>query len=762
MRSMRQIGGLCGRWCGMALVSSALVVSANAQPLIGSPPPESGSAFDDRAAPSTYQYDNGSVLNLRWGVAPRDAIMMQRFDAVGGSDLLTSVSVRFGNLPAGRAAKIYVWSNPSGDGMATHCVLLHQQDVTNATAIALNTYVLSAPVAVTGVFFVGASVAQESLSESPYSVDPTTPYVAGRSWIGYSDTTVDPANLGGLPLLRDLNNFGYANYLHVRANGNGSTFSYQGRLASAGQNYTGNADFIFTVYDSQQGGSVVGVPATMIGVPVNAGVFSVQIPSDPSWFVNAPDRYLDVQVRTPADGATYSTITPRGRIGQVPAAMVATVAQSAQTVPWSGVTGVPASVTPWAPVPTGIAYSGTNVGIGTTLPQAKLHVVGGPAYQNLNVDSSFAEGTWFNLLNTSTGGRQWSLVSTGPGNSELAGAFLIRDTSAAAVRAAFLPNGNVGIKTTTPEGALDVAGTIGMRNADSLFARNASGSLETWMWPRWTDDWMYTNFGASGWAIRTNDTTNVMTMLPNGNVGVGNVSPETRLSVGGNAQILTGAFATSGMLAFGTLGNLGLTAEGSDAVFFQRRNGSSNVVDLRLVIGDDPTSNTASADYFTIGSIPSGTWTPAFQFRMDGLASKPGGGSWAAISDPRTKHDVSPLKGTLDRLLSLRGYQYYYNEAEIKNGRALPGVQIGLMADEVERVFPDWVSRDKDGMRMVTERSTTALMVEALRDLRAEKDAQIETLRAEIAKRDRESEARAAENANLRQRVERLEKALSK
>jgi hypothetical protein len=54
------------------------------------------------------------------------------------------------------------------------------------------------------------------------------------------------------------------------------------------------------------------------------------------------------------------------------------------------------------------------------------------------------------------------------------------------------------------------------------------------------------------------------------------------------------------------------------------------------------------------------------------------------------------------------------------------------MADEVEQVFPDWVSRDKDGMRMVTERSTTALMVEALRDLRAEKDEQIRQRDARI------------------------------
>ena len=53
------------------------------------------------------------------------------------------------------------------------------------------------------------------------------------------------------------------------------------------------------------------------------------------------------------------------------------------------------------------------------------------------------------------------------------------------------------------------------------------------------------------------------------------------------------------------------------------------------------------------------------------------------------------------------------------------------MADEVASIFPDWVTTNNEGTRFVTERSTTALMVEALRDLRSEKDRQLEALRTE-------------------------------
>ena len=92
------------------------------------------------------------------------------------------------------------------------------------------------------------------------------------------------------------------------------------------------------------------------------------------------------------------------------------------------------------------------------------------------------------------------------------------------------------------------------------------------------------------------------------------------------------------------------------------------------------------------------------------------------------------MTGTLDRLLKLRGHAYTYKPEFVQEGRALPGTQIGLVAQEVETVFPDWVTTGTDGLKQVTERSTTALMVEALRDLRTEKDAEIDALKARLEK----------------------------
>lgn len=134
------------------------------------------------------------------------------------------------------------------------------------------------------------------------------------------------------------------------------------------------------------------------------------------------------------------------------------------------------------------------------------------------------------------------------------------------------------------------------------------------------------------------------------------------------------------------------------------------------------------------GNLGIGTTSPgSFRLAVDGNAAKPGGGSWSTFSDLRLKRDVAPLDGgVLDRMLSLRGYRFEYTREAVREQRGRPGRQIGLIAQEVHEVFPDWVDVDDDGFLFVTERATTALTVEALRELRAEKDREIRALEARV------------------------------
>lgn len=121
-----------------------------------------------------------------------------------------------------------------------------------------------------------------------------------------------------------------------------------------------------------------------------------------------------------------------------------------------------------------------------------------------------------------------------------------------------------------------------------------------------------------------------------------------------------------------------------------------------------------------------------FALAVNGFAAKTGGGPWADFSDARLKYDIEPLNGSLERLLLLNGYSFNYHQRAIEKNFALPGRQVGLIAQEVVEVFPDWVDEDPDGYMFITPRGTTALFVEALRELREEKDAEIDALHERI------------------------------
>jgi hypothetical protein len=82
-------------------------------------------------------------------------------------------------------------------------------------------------------------------------------------------------------------------------------------------------------------------------------------------------------------------------------------------------------------------------------------------------------------------------------------------------------------------------------------------------------------------------------------------------------------------------------------------------------------------------------------------------------------------------LLQLHGVTYEYKDPEAIH--ELPGQQTGMIAQEVEKVFPDWVERTPDGMRRLSIRGFEALTVEALRELRIEKDEQIRARDERIA-----------------------------
>ena len=134
-------------------------------------------------------------------------------------------------------------------------------------------------------------------------------------------------------------------------------------------------------------------------------------------------------------------------------------------------------------------------------------------------------------------------------------------------------------------------------------------------------------------------------------------------------------------------------------------------------------------------------------------ATKPGGGSWTVASDERLKKNMRPIDHALESLLDLHGITFEYKDPDAIH--ELHGERIGMTAQNVESVFPDWVSEGRDGYKRVNYRGFEALTVEALRELQSRQDRELAKLREENRALRKEHHAMEARLAHLEAALQR-------
>jgi hypothetical protein len=132
-------------------------------------------------------------------------------------------------------------------------------------------------------------------------------------------------------------------------------------------------------------------------------------------------------------------------------------------------------------------------------------------------------------------------------------------------------------------------------------------------------------------------------------------------------------------------------------------------------------------------------------------------GAYTSGSDRRIKHNINPLAGALEKLLRLSPVTFEYNDTT----RFKAGVHAGFIAQDMETVFPEWVFTEDDGMKSIGFRGFESYTVQALRELRAEKDEQLRQRDATIASLEKNVAAMKAESAETKARLAQLERALA-
>ena len=104
-------------------------------------------------------------------------------------------------------------------------------------------------------------------------------------------------------------------------------------------------------------------------------------------------------------------------------------------------------------------------------------------------------------------------------------------------------------------------------------------------------------------------------------------------------------------------------------------------------------------------------------------------------SDGRWKKNIEPLESSLGKISNLQGVSFEWKTDEYPDMGMTEGKQIGLVAQDVEKELPELVSEDKDGYKAVSYAKLTAVLVEAVKELKAQNEKQqteIERLRSMI------------------------------
>jgi len=200
------------------------------------------------------------------------------------------------------------------------------------------------------------------------------------------------------------------------------------------------------------------------------------------------------------------------------------------------------------------------------------------------------------------------------------------------------------------------------------------------------------------------------------NVVVGNAT--TELIVDGDARI-------TGIL---TIGTSSLTLDGSNNTINVGSgvtiNGSTGAVQATSFVGDgsglsgagatlDDDDSTASDMYPVFSSATTGSLSTA-KVSSTKLTYNPSTGTLTSTiinssSDESLKKDITTIDSALDKVKQLRGVNFAWKETDQKGK--------GVIAQELQKVFPELVSEETNGKLSVNYTGLIAVLIEAIKDL---------------------------------------------
>ncbi|MCM2278902.1 MAG: tail fiber domain-containing protein [Oligoflexia bacterium] len=277
-------------------------------------------------------------------------------------------------------------------------------------------------------------------------------------------------------------------------------------------------------------------------------------------------------------------------------------------------------------------------------------------------------------------------------------------------------NGNVGIGTATPALLLDVNG---MGPSAQIRARRDGKSM--WFDPNDNGANTFSQLASEvGMGLRfsvnydsaSNTVTDVMNIIPSGNVGIGTNSPLAALHINQNGQPQIMVTSSGGNSSFinligGATGNSGIVFGGTS---LQNR-ASIGVSGTTLELGTAGTTKATIADNGNFG-IGLGIFTASQKLQVgnSGDGSVAVANAWNTFSDLRLKADLERIPDACELVDQLNGYYFRWKDGSDRSR------QIGVIAQEVQKVLPELVKNGTDGIKTVDYPKLTAVLIEAAKE----------------------------------------------
>lgn len=104
----------------------------------------------------------------------------------------------------------------------------------------------------------------------------------------------------------------------------------------------------------------------------------------------------------------------------------------------------------------------------------------------------------------------------------------------------------------------------------------------------------------------------------------------------------------------------------------------------------------------------------AFRFYVNGAAG--GTTAWTQSSDKRYKKDITPITNALNKILKIEGVEYNWKKDEFKEMSFDGKHQLGVIAQDIQKVLPEAVTIDEKGYYSVSYTTLVPVLVEAIKE----------------------------------------------